>query len=389
MVRVHRHGIAEVFHISSITHTYREQPILLIPGVRVIGTLGGTLTLNMATRIGGAHQARSVTLGNADPVAELVIAHRHARTVGRRDAYQATFRVGDPQVLILTGTSIGNNRGQRGSIRIGNIPPVFADLRDHTTGIIIGVRDLKIAARVNHPVNQTPLSMRIGTRSDTGRYSGEQTRYLHRGTRLSSFGIGIGNVLHRLPGTLTNGVVRECRRRAHTTGFLSGLIVHMNTAMRHRMHQIRHGTIFSQNKHCQAAQVPLSARHRCTRGRIEIRFVLVIVRHPHKRNLRNHSRTTRDFSLLVGLHLRIAHPSKQFIRGGNLRQPPRLPGGAGEPFAFPIKEHRAPVRHKPRGLLVPKAQTGVQGREPAKPEHARWHLIRMGDRQTVVHTRQR
>ena len=32
---------------------------------------------------------------------------------------------------------------------------------------------------------------------------------------------------------------------------------------------------------------------------------------------------------------------------------------------------------------------GVQGREPAKPEHARWHLIRMGDRQTVVHTRQR
>ena len=238
-------------------------------------------------------------------------------------------------------------------------------------------------------MNQTPLSMRIGTRSDTGRYSGEQTRYLHRGTRLSSFGIGIGNVLHRLPGTLTNGVVRECRCRAHTTGFLSGLIVHMNTAMRHRMHQIRHGTILSQNKHCQAAQVPLSARHRCTRGRIEIRFVLVIVRHPHKRNLRNHSRTTRDFSLLVGVHLRIAHPSKQFIRGGNLRQPPRLPGGAGEPFAFPIEERRAPVRHKPRGLLIPKAQVGIQGREPAKPEHARWHLIRMGDRQTVVHTRQR
>ena len=111
VVRVYRHGIAEVFHISSITHTYREQPILLIPGVRVIGTLRGTLTLNMTTRIGGAHQARSVTLGNADPVAESVIAHRHARTVGRRDAYQATFRVGDPQVLILTGTSIGNNRG--------------------------------------------------------------------------------------------------------------------------------------------------------------------------------------------------------------------------------------------------------------------------------------
>ena len=230
--------------------------------------------------------------------------------------------------------------------------------------------------------------MRIGTRSDTGRYSGEQTRYLHRGTGFSSFGIGIGNVLHRLSGTFTNGVVRECRCRAHATGFLSGLIVHVNTAMRHRMHQIRHGTIFIQNKHSQAAQVPLSARHRCTRGRIEIRFVLVIVRHPHKRNLRNHSRTTRDFSLLVGLHLRIAHPSKQFICGGNLRQPPRLPGGAGEPFAFPIKEHRAPVRHKPRGLLVPKAQTGVQGREPAKPEHARRYLIRMGDRQAVIHTRQ-
>ena len=112
MVRVYRHGIAEVFHISSITYAHREQPILLIPGVRVIGTLGGTLTLNMATRIGGAHQARSVTLGNADPVTEPVIAHRHARTVSRRDAYQATFRVGDPQVLILTGTSIGNNRGQ-------------------------------------------------------------------------------------------------------------------------------------------------------------------------------------------------------------------------------------------------------------------------------------
>ena len=249
MVRVHRHRIAEVFHISSITHTYREQPILLIPDVRVIGTLRGTLTLNMATRIGGAHQARSVTLGNADPVAESVIAHRHARTVGRRDAYQATFRVGDPQVLILTGTGIGNNRGQRGSIRIGNIPPVFADLRDHTTGIIIGVRDLKIAARVNHPVNQTPLSMRIRTRSDTGRYSGEQTRYLHRGTGFNSFGIGIGNVLHRLPGTFTNGVVRECRRRAHATGFLGRLIVHMNTAMRHRMYQIRHGTILSQNEH--------------------------------------------------------------------------------------------------------------------------------------------
>ena len=133
----------------------------------------------------------------------------------------------------------------------------------------------------------------------------------------------------------------------------------------------------------------LSARHRCTRGRIEIRLMLVIVHHPHKRNLRNHSRTTCDFSLLVGVHLRIAHPGKQFICGGNLRQPPRLPCGAGEPFAFPIKEHRAPVRHKPRGLLIPKAQVGIQGREPAKPEHARWHLIRMGDRQTVVHTRQR
>ena len=189
--------------------------------------------------------------------------------------------------------------------------------------------------------------MRIRTRSGTGRYSGEQTRYLHRGTGFSSFGIGIGNVLHRLSGTLTNGVVCECRRRAHTTGFLGRLIVHMNTAMRHRMHQIRHGTILSQNKHCQAAQVPLSARHRRTRGRIEIRLVLVIVRHPHKRNLRNHSRTTRDFSLLVGVHLRIAHPSKQFICGGNLRQPPRLPGGAGEPFAFPIKEHRTPIGHKP------------------------------------------
>ena len=231
--------------------------------------------------------------------------------------------------------------------------------------------------------------MRIRTRSDTGRYSGEQTRYLHRGTRLSSFGIGIGNVLHRFPGTLTNGVVHECRRRARATGFLSGLIVHMNTAMRHRMHQIRHGTILSQNKHCQAAQVPLSARHRRTRGRIEIRFVLVIVHHPHKRDLRNHSRTTRDCSLLVGVHLRIAHPGKQFIRGGNLRQPPRLPGGAGEPFAFPIKEYFTPVRHKPRGLLVPKAQVGIQGREPAKPEHARRNLIRMGDRQTVIHTRQR
>ena len=310
VVRVYRHGIAEVFHISSITYAHREQPILLIPGVRVIGTLRGTLTLNMATRIGGAHQARSVTLGNADPVAEPVIAHRHARTVSRRDAYQATFRVGDPQVLILTGTSIGNNRGQRGSIRIGNIPPVLADLPDHTTGIIIGVRDLKIAARVNHPVNQTPPSMRIGTRSDTGRYSSEQTRYLHRGTGFSRFGIGIGNALHRLSGTLTNGVVRECRRRAHATGFLGRLIVHMNTAMRHRMHQIRHGTILSQNEHSKAAQVPLSARHRRTRGCIEIRLMLVIVHHPHKRNLRNHSRATRDCSLLVGLHLRIAHPSK-------------------------------------------------------------------------------
>ena len=219
-------------------------------------------------------------------------------------------------------------------------------------------------------MNQTPLSVRIGTCSSTSRYLSEQARYLHRGTGFSGFGIGIDDVLHRFPGTFTNGVVRECRCRVHTTGFFSRLIVHMNTAMRYWMYQIRHPVFSIQNEHGQTAQMPLSVCHRCTRGGVEIRLMLVIMRHPQERNLRNHSRATCDCSLLISPHLRIAHSGKQLIRGGNFGQPPWLPGCAGEPFALPVKEHRTSIRHKPRSLLVLKAQMGIQGREPAKPEHA-------------------
>ena len=62
----------------------------------------------------------------------------------------------------------------------------------------------------------------------------------------------------------TNGVIGKGRYRVHLTGFLSKLVVQVDSAVCYWVHQILHPPVLVTYEHRQATQMPVTVRNRLT-----------------------------------------------------------------------------------------------------------------------------
>ena len=161
----HGHWRTQIAGITCIPHRYAGYAIVFIPPVSIVGTLGGTFTLQPASVIEYARGPRTIALSNTHTVSERIVPHGLSTAVGGGDSDQASLRIACPEVRVIPCFSIRHNSNQARGIGVRNFAPILGELVNYPAQFIVGVGNLYNPVGVDNLTDKSGI--RVSIRTDT------------------------------------------------------------------------------------------------------------------------------------------------------------------------------------------------------------------------------